>query len=217
MAKKSVKKDSSFVPKKKTSGKAFVAISYVPKWRLIRALNDHSDLIRGFAYIWHDQFSDFELKNSDHKSPHWHVLILTYRDLSYKQIERFFWYIDDAGCVVNTFAQVCTDPGAYYDYMWHNPAHYSNRFTFSEKEITCSDLSLFKVDILSNADSLTLATFDMLKGVPVFTLVSRYGRDFIVHYHQILDVCNHIKAEHQTNLETELFNCGLSPCQGLDK
>ena len=90
------------------------------------------------------------------------------------------------------------DMGLAYDYLIHK--NHPDKYQYKKCDITSDDLSHYEKLLINgeksdNDNKSENIVMDILAGVPTRILVSRYGRDFIIHMSQYLDCANKIRTE----------------------
>lgn len=179
--------------------------SYCDEATILSALELHSRAIKRYALILHnkDIFKDDIIENDcirhkmgDFKEPHYHILIMLNWQLPLRQVQNWFYQLDDEGCeITNRNPNPCTSVLKAFQYLTHknNPEKYQ----YNDDEIITDDLlyfmSLNEDDPLN--DNLTDALLDYLGGVSLEELVRRYGRDFIINFKNVRDIANEIRFQ----------------------
>lgn len=182
-------------------------VSYVPKFIIEKALSFHSREIKAFAFIYHDKFTEAELKDDGTEpEPHWHILIRTWQKRSQQTIASWFWYIDDEGRKVNTLVKPPLDPSSAYDYLLH--LRDSEKWQYSISDLTVSDDKWFKYDEYIYADNAYLSFRMLLAGESVDKVARCCGRDFLFHIGAIrmaVDLQIEQDSKHPSLLNRQLY------------
>lgn len=185
--------------------KTFCGVSYAPLNVIDDALNFHSDLIKAWAYIYHDK--DVFLEDSeDHsigdlKVPHFHFIVVLHRKRRASSVKKWFWCLnDDETAVVNTNIQHCNDISSYYQYLNHSRIE-DKGYKYPESSIKTNDRDFFIFyDDVSDSDSLLSAYIALYEGkLSVHDCILRYGRDFIIHGSKVRDMVQWAKAQQNQN------------------
>ncbi len=179
-----------------------VCISYAPLRVIRNALDLHRENIRAWAYIYHDHdvYEDGDLKGQL-KEPHFHIMIRLYRPFTHSAIKRWFACVNDEGALINTHVVCCSDVGSYFDYLIHkyNP----DKYQYDPALRICSNPADFIEDDAICQDNLSDALEDILKGVPSYEIVKKYGRDFIIHSRTLYELADRIRCERSYRSEAQ--------------
>lgn len=144
----------------------------------------HSNAVREYAFALHDK-DTFEDDTADHKKgdlkiPHIHFCILLQYPIRAKYVGN--WFKSETS--VNISCQPMADIVASFEYLTHK--RNLDKYQYPDSVVVCSNFSAFMADKeFTNTDTITQSLYDWLAGATLDTLVSRYGRDFIIHYDKI--------------------------------
>lgn len=182
----------------------FSCITYLSEMQLKVCLMRHINQIRVYAYAFHDKDTK---EDGTLKEPHIHLIIVTHNTCSISSIRRWFGgYVDEKGMEITTTAQACSDVFSMYDYLTHNTreAREAGKYQYDKSIIKTNDRDgYFLASEESEYDSITLATEALLNGANIRDLGKRYGRDFILHYGQIIqyvsDICEWERHKREYN------------------
>lgn len=167
---------------KNKKGRVFSLIIYNRR-RIEEVLVEKSELIKQYAFILHDKDLD---DNGNFKKEHYHMLIKTLNPYSSSTVNK--WFDDNEGA--HSLCELCNTPKRAYEYFIHknNPEKY---------QYNIDDIIGNWIVETSNADPLTEAFFDYANGMPLKSLIAKYGRDFIIHYNQIKMIYLDYKQEEE--------------------
>lgn len=167
---------------KNKKGRVFSLIIYNRR-RIDEVLIEKAELIKNYALILHDKDKD---DNGNAKKNHYHMLIKTLNPYTASSVNK--WFDDDEGA--NSLCELCNTPKRAFEYLIHknNP----EKFQYNIDEIEGN--WIFES---SNTDPLTDAFFDYANGMKLKDLISKYGRDFIIHYNQIKMIYLDYKQEEE--------------------
>lgn len=176
--------------KKEPISRKFSLVTYLSEQQLNDVLLAHSDQIKAWAYAYHDKDVN---DDGSLKVKHCHVVLYVYNSSTVSRIRKWFRALDSDGKEVTTTGQVCSDIFGMWDYLIHadNPEKYqypetirnSNMPDFFSGESNCPD-----------DNSLSIVD-DMLSGVSIYDMVSRYGRDFCIHFGHYSEVIKAIRRQ----------------------
>lgn len=167
-----------------------VCISYAPLSVIHNAINLHRDNIRAWAYIYHDK--DVNDKG-ELKEPHFHIILRLYRGFTHSCVKRWFACLNDNGELINTHVVNCSDVGSYFEYLIHK--YDPDKYQYDPADRKCSNPLDFLNDDAVCQDNLTDALEDILRGVPSYDIVKKYGRDFIIHSRTLYELADRIRVE----------------------
>ena len=161
-------------------------VSYAPLHVIEKALEFHSEEIKGYAFIRHDKFTEAELKDDGTEpEPHFHIIVRLWRRLSPNTVKRWFWCIDEDGQLVNTLNRQVGSVPIAYDYLIHkwDP----EKWQYSPSERVVSDPKWFTVDECIEEDNAFLAFQMALCDVEPYVIAKRIGKDFLYHSRSIYE------------------------------
>lgn len=162
-------------------------MTYAPLDVIMKALEFHSDEIKGFAYILHkyDKFPEGHERAGEFKEPHYHIVLRLWKKRTLSAVRRWFWCVDENG-PVNTFSEDVFSVQGAYAYLTHK--YDPDKYQYDPASIVVSDRKWFEVDYYADADSATLAFEMAVVGVNPYVIAKRFGRDFIYHQHDIYEL-----------------------------
>lgn len=180
----------------------FTLIFYGNEGELCKLLRVYSPRIAHYAYILHDKdcylediFEDdkktIKHNKGDIEKAHFHVLISFHHPHTFTAVKKLFTTEVDKPRV-----EVVRDMVAQYRYLTHkdNPEKYQ----YPDRDIESNDINYYekltiegqKRDTDNIAESIIN---DLIRGVSPRLMVSRYGRDFIIHMKQYQECADLIK------------------------
>lgn len=164
-------------------------VTYLNDAQINQVLDAHDVSIKGYAYILHDKDVN---KDGELKAPHYHLLILLHNANSEQAMSKWFKdFEDDKGVPINSFVQPLDYPRNAFNYLTHNTPKSKDKYQYSFDDIVCPDPTYFLKDE-EKVDTLLIALGELVEGVSLIDVASRYGRDFIVHYGHIRKLYNDI-------------------------
>lgn len=179
-------------------------MTYCPGEHIQKVIEFHSDLIRAYAYIYHDRFSPDELGDKETKEPHYHIVLRLNVPMTESAVSKWFTYYNEE-CLKQRVDCISTDdPFESYDYLTHK--HSPEKFQFSELDVTVSDSTFFTRNRSKFSDDNALnALDDLIHDVDVYTICKRYGRDIIYHLSQ-LQFAKYLITNSDRNLTFNPYN-----------
>lgn len=179
----------------------WTVIFYGSHRELCSILREHSAKIAHWAFILHDKcIYDSDLMNNDgvlvHKKgelekPHFHLLLDFYNGHSFTAVKRMFTTVAD-----NPRVERVTSRYAQFRYLTHkdNPEKYQ----YDSKEIYSDDINFYEKLVIegdkSEPDNKAESIInDILRGVSPALMVSRYGRDYVIHMKSYEDCAHAIR------------------------
>lgn len=157
----------------------FSLVTYLSNEEVAQVLNQHKLQLKAYAYIEH---------NLEECENHIHLILCIFNNTTVSAIQKWFTgFEDEKGQFKNTFVQPCFDLQSCYSYLTHSTEEclLLNKIKYDENDIISLNATYFE-DIKANeVDNLVLALDDMITGVPLVEIYTKYGRDFIVHYGHI--------------------------------
>lgn len=170
----------------------FSCVTYLSHEQLQQCLQRAGDMIRGFAYCYHDK----DLKeDGTPKEPHTHLVLWLYNNRSINSLRGWFdrGFRDEKGEKINTMIQPCHDIKAAAEYLYH--ANDPDKYQYPPESVVYSDPDLFINPDTQKDDIMVLALQDLLDGVSWKDCAMKYGRDFIVHAGHISKLFDLINRE----------------------
>lgn len=160
----------------------FACITYLSEIQLQQCLQRVGDMIRGYAYCYHDKDVN---EDGTLKEPHTHLVFWLYHARSINSIR--FWFDrgfrDDKGEKINTLIQPCHDVKAAAEYLIHK--NDPDKYQYPPESVVYSDPELFESPDIQKEDTAILALQDLLSGASLESCAMKYGRDFLYHYGHI--------------------------------
>lgn len=151
----------------------FSCITYIPTDELQVMLDNYvtTNIIRDFAYIYHDKDVD---KGGKPVTPHSHLLLYTYDAKTFTAVQKMFKHSQNTLC-----QQIKSDN--IYNYLTHTG--FEDKFEYSETDIVSNNLSAWQNGTYDNSDNSKVCALiqDIHDGLSEFTLMQRYGRDYILN------------------------------------
>lgn len=179
-------------------------IFYGSKEELLHILDKYSARISKYAFAYHDcdvwdsdckdsVSGEYKHRKGDIKQPHFHVVVVFYNACTVKASSKLFKTETD-----NAFAECVGDMQLCYEYLWHK--NDSDKFQYQKIIVQSNDINWFekicvegvKPDSDNKAEQIVM---DLIKGVSFRILLSRYGRDFVIHLSQYEECANRIKSQ----------------------
>lgn len=176
--------------KKEPTSRKFSLVTYLSEQQLKDVLFAHSDQIKAWAYAYHDKDVN---EDGSLKVVHCHVVLYVYNASTVSRIRKWFRALDSDGKEVTTTGQICSDIYGMWDYLIHadNPEKYQY-----PESVRNSNLPEFFSDDSNSLDDNSLSIVDdMLSGTSIYDMVSRYGRDFCIHFGHYSDVIKAIRKQ----------------------
>lgn len=182
----------------------FDIVFYGTVSELLKIIHTYRERIVRYAFILHDKdvytedkFEDDGVtllhKAGDIKNNHFHVIVSFYNACTLKACYKIFTTENDKPRIYSV-----GDMQTVYEYLTHK--NDPDKYQYSKTKICSDDLQFFeklcKVGEKSESDNKAEKIIeDLLINIPTRVMVSRYGRDFVIHMSQYLDVVSKIKFE----------------------
>lgn len=182
----------------------FDIVFYAGVDELLRIIHYYRSRIQRYAFIEHlydvyeedlidEKTKEFIHRKGEIKKPHIHLVISFYNNCTLRACSRLFTTENDKPRVYSIGDMIQA-----YNYLIHkdNPEKYQ----YKKCDITSDDLSYYekllvqgeKSDSDNKSENIVM---DILAGVPTRVMISRYGRDFVIHMSQYVDCANKIRTE----------------------
>lgn len=173
---------SKDVPLDEQQFRKFSCVTYLSESQLQECLQRSGDMIRGFAYCYHDK--DIA-EDGTLKAFHAHLVLWLYNPRKLKSIRGWFdcGYKDEKGEKINTLIQPCHDVKASAEYLMHK--NDPDKYQYPPESVVYSDPLLFEFPDTQKDDVALLSLEDLLNGLSLRACASKYGRDFMFHYGHI--------------------------------
>lgn len=128
--------------------------------------------VRHWAYIPHDKDKN---EDGSEKEKHIHLLLQLNNSMSNTAVRALF----PQGA--NTLAQAMYDKADCFNYLTHKDK--PDKYQYPETDIKADNITYWQNLQKGEADDKTMNIIDdLIEGLPMRLLVSRYGRDFVVNY-----------------------------------
>lgn len=166
----------------------FAIVTYVSEKQLRKVIRKHLNSVRAFCYITHDQ---------DDSVPHIHLLMRLHSTWMPAQVHKWFdGLLDEYNQPVNTFVEICNDMVAQKDYILHID---SKSISEGKHLYSFQDIKAYGWDDLSERKDCFDSSYEILMklidGASLQELVRYYGRDFLYHYNQYIDLRDLIRQQ----------------------
>lgn len=150
-----------------------------------KGLIEYAEKIKNYAYILHKG----EGSDENTKKDHFHMILKLRNAFLSSTVSKWFTTDKDRALAI-----VVDRPKNYFQYMLHQT---EKSIEDGKIKYDVSDVKSDNVDYWTGeeVDQLQQAVFDMLDGMTVRELVTKYGRDFIIHYSSIKDVVKAISNQ----------------------
>lgn len=188
--------------KKKT--RTLSLISYLETYEDVQSVIDYkANQIVSYAYALHDKdtyekdvFDTLSgvLKHSkgELKKPHFHIYLLLSERRYVEEVQKWFMLKNKDGIIQNCLYEPLFSKSSLLDYLTHSTDKAKNKYQYDKSIVVSYNIDIDPVDNNEPIDE----TFDILQalmcGVPIFDLVSKYGRDFVYHYNQYKSLLENI-------------------------
>lgn len=188
-------------------------IFYGSQEELLHILDKYSSRISKYAFAFHDcdlwdsdckdaVTGEFKHRKGDIKQPHFHVLVVFYNACTVKASARLFKTETD-----NAFAERVGDMQLCYEYLWHK--NDPDKFQYQKIIVKSNDINWFEKICVEGVkpdsdNKAELIVMDLLVGVNFRTMLSRYGRDFVIHLSQYEEVARRIYQQDMIAREKRL-------------
>lgn len=182
----------------------FDIVFYGSSEELLKIIHTYRERIQRYAFIFHDKdVYDEDIKDSvsgeyihrkgDIKVNHYHVIVSMYNACTLSACCKLFTTEADKPRVYSVGDMVLC-----YEYLIHK--NHPDKYQYRKCDIISDDLYYFEKltiqgDKPDNDNKAEQIVMDLLAGVPTRIMVSRYGRDFIIHRPQYVDCANAIRTE----------------------
>lgn len=166
---------------KKEKGRTHGLILYSEK-QLEKGLTEYIEHIKNYVYIHHQA-------EEKQKKDHIHLLIRLKNTYATKTVIK--WFSTD---VDNAKDEVIDQPRQFVKYMLHQTEKSieDGKIKYDESELKSDNLDYW---LKANQDTMKLIIEDLLDGLTTWDMVNKYGRDFIIHYKNIMMVVKEIRME----------------------
>lgn len=150
--------------------------------------------IRHYAYILHDK---------DEATPHTHLVVNTVKQQEETTVRNWIVkYGVECGSNQNTLSQVCKNPTAISRYLTHSDqkSMEKGKHQYSVDEVVTDSLEWYNktktaTEQRERKDYMLDIINDIIDNVPYRELIKKYGRDFVIHWKQYLEMARLILIE----------------------
>lgn len=171
----------------------FAIIFYGTQEELIQIIRTYRESIAHYAYITHDkdvyeedlideETNEYVHRKGEIEKVHIHILVDFFNAHTITAVKRMFTTELDKPRV-----EVIGDRVAQFRYLTHkdNPEKYQ----YPDSDITAYDINYYEKlcitgDKIDGDNKAELIINDLLRGISPRIMVSRYGRDFVIHMKQ---------------------------------
>lgn len=166
---------------KKDKGRTHGLILYSKK-QLEKGLTEYIEHIKNYVYIFHQA-------EEEQKKEHIHLLIRLKNTYAIKTVVK--WFSTDTD---NAKDEVIEQPRQFVKYMLHQTEKSieDGKIKYDESELKSDNLDYW---LKADQDTMKLIIEDLLDGLTTWDMVNKYGRDFIIHYKNIMMVVKQIQVE----------------------
>lgn len=177
---------------------------------LLKIIHTYRARIQRYAFIFHDKDvyqedvkddinNTFIHRKGDIKVNHFHVVISFYNGCTLKACAKLFTTENDKPRVYS-IGDMCIA----YNYLIHKDD--PDKYQYRKCDIVSDDLSYYEKLLIhgekSESDNKAeQIIMDLLAGVCTRVMVSRYGRDFVIHQSQYRDCVDRIRLEDMQEFE----------------
>lgn len=180
----------------------FFLVLYCSRLELDKILLKYSCRIAQCAYITHDKdvYDDDLLDNDGNyvhrkgeiEKVHTHLLISFYNGHTFSAVKRLFTTEND-----NPRVEPVNDMVQCFNYLTHK--YYPDKYQYLPSDISYINEDFYKKLLIEGErkdnDNIAESIInDMLKGTSPRIMVSRYGRDYVIHMRQYQDVVDEIRS-----------------------
>lgn len=160
--------------------------TYLPGAMCLKLLQETElkDIVEHFALCYHDK---------DIAKPHTHVLLKFYRNESYLTKIFEFFHCDNISDPSHKLSHC-------YEYLIHNSRQCKKdkKWVYDEEERIVDDIEYWsKLQVVNTTkDDMCVSIInDIINGVPIYDMVKRYGREYIIHRRHYTDCAISAKLE----------------------
>lgn len=166
---------------KKSKGRVQGLILYTNE-QIEKGLTEYIEHIKNYIYILHKA-------EGEQKKNHIHLLVRLKNTYNTKTVSGWFSTETD-----NAKVEVIDQPRQFVKYMLHQTEKSieDGKIKYDVSELKSDNLDYW---LKADQDTMKLIVEDILDGLTTWEMVSKYGRDFIIHYKNIMLVVNEIRKE----------------------
>lgn len=166
---------------KKDKGRTHGLILYSEE-QLQKGLTEYIEHVKNYVYILHKA-------EEEQKKDHIHLLIRLKNTYAIKTVVK--WFSTDIDSAKD---EVIDQPRQFVKYMLHQTEKSieDGKIKYDESELKSDNLDYW---LKADQDTMKLIIEDLLDGVTTWEMVTKYGRDFIIHYKSIMMVVKDIRRE----------------------
>lgn len=181
----------------------FDVVFYGTVEQLLDIIKIYRERIQRYAFILHDKDvylddlkddnGNFLHRKGDIKKPHIHLVVSFFNACTLRACSRLFTTELDKPRVFS-IGDMCLA----YDYLIHK--NDSDKYQYRKCDILSDDLSYYEKLLIQGEKSESdnkaeQIIIDLLAGVCTRVMVSRYGRDFVIHQSQYRECVSQIRLE----------------------
>lgn len=150
--------------------------------QLTKGLTEYIEHIKNYVYIFHKA-------EGEQKKDHIHLLVRLKNTYNLKTVCGWFTTETD-----NAKNEVIDQPRQFVKYMLHQTEKSieDGKIKYDESELKSDNLDYW---LRAEQDTMKLIIEDLLDGISTLDMVNKYGRDFIIHYKNIMMVVKEIRME----------------------
>lgn len=172
----------------------YALVSYLPKECLLFVLQSHIEQVNAYALINH---------NMDDAEPHYHIWLELYSSRKMGEILRWFTAFKDKG---NTLIETMRNGTSCLLYLTHEDkcsrAH--GKYQYPRELVITYNIAPNAWDSRIDAiDSSVLILKDMLSHASLYTLITRYGKEFVYHIEHFKTCANLLTQDDINNFLEE--------------
>lgn len=174
--------------------RGFCCVSYLNEEQIKSVLYKHDKQIRAYAYILHDK----DIEQGKPKEKHFHILLQLVHATTPNAIRNWFaGYVDNKDMPINTLSQPMHDISSSFVYLTHSDENsiQAGKYQYDISLVKSNNIEFFKDSKGIEEDNISLAIQDLMNGIPLHEVATKYGRDFIIHYQSIKLLYNDIQKQ----------------------
>ena len=205
----------------------WTVVFYGTKRELFQILHTYECRIAHYAFITHDRDTYLEdvfesdkttIKHAkgDLEKEHIHLIVDFFNGHTFTAVKKLFTTETD-----NPRVEVVGDRVAQFRYLTHKDD--PEKYQYPDSDVISNDISYYE-NLCKHGDKKDTDNIaeqivnDMLKGVAPRIMVSRYGRDFVIHYRQYQEMADSIRSwDFDSKVRMEARKAELEPVQLEDQ
>lgn len=179
----------------------FSLVTYLSNDDIISICSNISN-IRHYAFIYHDKDIN---DNNLPIEPHYHLLLRLENACTVSAVRKYFPFKP------NTFVEVIKCDNIY-NYLTHDG--FEDKIQYSPDSIVSDDIKYWeKLSLTDNSNQRTVDLItDLLNGVDLFTMLSTYGRDFVINYDKYMKFSRLLPNPNNPPLSDDELNSNALRC-----